>query len=238
MSAKWIPPNLHNLIHAYESGISVNQLAETEGVSRTAIRTALVTAGVTLRTASEQERLKWQNIRQDRAAVERQLQAAWQAKRGRRRSRVTKEAFASSRQQRLPAHHISPLEWQIIGALFVGGVPCAPQVACGPYNVDIALQACPIAIEVSTSSLKCNGTSPVVERTEYVLNRGWALLYITYCASGLDLDLITQQVLSLIQLACCDKTLVYGRYGMMRGDGQAKPVRCRYLDHFPRIPGF
>lgn len=67
------------IVEAYTGGESENSLAKRYGVSRQVIRHRLLSRGVTRRTQSEAETLKWKKIKATPGGVERQCAAAWKA---------------------------------------------------------------------------------------------------------------------------------------------------------------
>lgn len=79
MAAKIELPNIDHWVAKYRAGMSVNQIAKESGVSRPCVNRNLISQGVTLRTQSQAETVKWQTIKQTAGGVERQLSAAWAA---------------------------------------------------------------------------------------------------------------------------------------------------------------
>lgn len=70
---------VNSIIKAYIAGESENSLAKRHGVSRQVIRQRLLSHGVTRRSQSEAETVKWLTIKATPGGTERQLSAAWGA---------------------------------------------------------------------------------------------------------------------------------------------------------------
>lgn len=85
-NARWSPEDPASLVSRYVGGESLKAISDNLGTSRQAIGDWLKRHGVTLRGKSEAETLKWSVMKEDRQAVERQCQAAWE---GTKRRRVT-----------------------------------------------------------------------------------------------------------------------------------------------------
>lgn len=79
VSRQWKPDDPAKLIADYVGGESENSLSDRFSISRGAIRRLLLRNGVSPRTASEAETIKWSSMKHDRSAVERQCSAAWKA---------------------------------------------------------------------------------------------------------------------------------------------------------------
>jgi len=74
----------YRAVALYQSGLSENQVAQTIGCSRTVVRCALTKSGVYVRSQSEAETLKWQQMSADKR--KRQVQSAHQAVKDKPRS--------------------------------------------------------------------------------------------------------------------------------------------------------
>lgn len=63
----------------YQGGMSEKATAQKYAVTRASLRVFLLDSGIAIRGRSDAEKVKWSALKTDRAAVERQCSAAWQA---------------------------------------------------------------------------------------------------------------------------------------------------------------
>lgn len=163
-----------DLVRLYASGESVNALAEKFGFSRPTITRYLKGAGVTLRSASEQERIKWERMTPD--ARKRQVEAAHAASRGVPKTIESLEKSARTRQERVL--HSSPGEVELQAMLAARGVETIRQQAIGPYNCDLGAE--PVAVEIFGGNWHWHGKHlrRTPERLRYLLDRGWHVLMV------------------------------------------------------------
>ena len=178
MSRIIIVPDIDNLIRRYIAGESEKQLALIVGISRGCFRNQLLKHGVKPRGRSESmsERMR-QSTPEERQRIS---AAAHDAVRGRKRSIEDLHARALSRQRTLS--QASDAEFELAGMLKVYGVNFIQQLAVGPYNIDIAINETPIAVEVMghgnkrmTKSVRGIGHA---ERIEYLFNAGWNVVIV------------------------------------------------------------
>jgi len=220
----------------YASGESILALSKRYSVSRTAISRLLVAAGVKLRSASEQERIKWGRMRDDPAAVERQCGAAWDAVRGAAHTDDHRRRIAVGNQASMG--HSSPVELVVGDCLRAVGIEAVPQFAADRYNLDLAIPERRIAVEIQWGGISFNTAESFRERCDYLSGKGWCVLYAVHVGLGIDTAYIREKVVALCDLASRDEWAVRGCYGMIRGDGKDVTPRSRHLDHLPRVPGF
>lgn len=224
--AKVIPTEV---IERYKAGESLFVLAKEFGIARgrsgnkpTGLTRILIEAGVSLRGRSESQRNKWAKI-QDPCRRRSQVEAA-----------LTARAIRHEQEQ----WKVAPTELCLAGALEALGIAFSPQKAVGTYNLDIALDEFPISIEVErgTAFSPCYYRS-LFRRTEYLLNRGWAVLFVITGEFPLDVTPVTQKVVALLDDARSDKAIV-GKYGVIDRHGERVSSPRYQFDTLTRIPGF
>lgn len=220
-------PNLDDLIERYVGGVSLKQLGDESGVSRSALARRFRQHGVEIRGQSEAERLKWQVA--DRRTVERQLSAAWTARRGSVDSMETKIRRARTMGARL--HRVGKFEHEL--AELLRGVQ---QRAVGPYNVDVALRRGRVAVEIQSTNGFPIRLYVHRERTEYLLDAGWHVLYVMHRGT-FALKAVAEQVRAFAKLARRDES-GRGQYGMIRGDGKPATGSRQNFNGLSRVPGF
>ena len=220
----------------YVAGASEKALADTLGISRSAVRTRLIEAGVQPRTQAESEALKWTVLKRDRRAVERQCSAAWAAARGRVQPLAELLMKAKTRAARLS--HVGRHEDALRIALRKCGVLATPQFQVGPYNLDLSLRKYRVAVEILTAYLDAaKSVSP--KRMYYLFDRGWAVL-ILYCPTSkgaIKADALAQHVIAFAQATRRDPT-ARRQYGVIGGDGQ--PISASRFQRYDgtRVDGF
>ena len=230
----------------YASGDSINALSKRHNIGRDFIVARFVEANVELRSQSEAERLKWQHLKQDPKAIERQCSAAWKATRGSKRSLETRTKFARTMQNNRTAR-IGIYENTLADTFSKLGFSTTQQFACGPYNLDIALNAVPISIEVfskrptSLHGTKYGGYGNFYKRSEYILNAGFNLIFVLLWPShlcGFNTGiLIAKHIITYANILSRNKT-THCKYGVIGGDAQPVTIKSFNLKSRSRIQGF
>lgn len=255
MTAKTVTPNLDNLIELYNAGESLKQIALKAGCDRTTMRRQFVAAGVEIRGRSDAEFAKWRSIKSDRAKVVAQCSAAWDASRNKTKSQRTREAIAVAC-YRGAGKRIGKRELEIIDALASRGVQSISQWPVGAYNIDIAITASRLAVEIVGTSWNSDLLAIQRKRCEYLCGAGWGVLFVHVwrkspgiirgvrnsgtrngvirISDSVNVALIADYIVSLLDHSGGNKSFL-GKYGMV--DGHAKPFSgSRYnFDSLARI---
>jgi very-short-patch-repair endonuclease len=238
MPLRLVVSNEQDLVDRYVSGVSLKQLSDESGYGRNVLLARLRKHGVAVRGRSDAELLKWQSIKQDPALVQRQVRAANNACRGRKRSLA--ERIKGARTAARTYARLGNAEVKILDALVNTVGDMNFQHAIGPYNVDGAFRADRVAVEVQLGNLHRPNSSVAGHRIEYVLNAGWAVLLIiaqNAKRDGFDLASLTEQTRAFRDRVRRDPTCI-GKYGMIGRDGQPMASFRDDLDKLPRIVGF
>lgn len=281
MTAKLNLSNLDDLVREYSAGASVNQLAKQCGVSRPALTRALVSAGVDLRSASEQERIKWQKVGTNRTAIVKQCGAAWEARRKTFTAKEGREIVAAYRSgvsikgivarlrasgrpgspyrirallvsegisirslklsrpssAMVRAEHVSMTKRELIAREALGEF--APQFPFGKYNIDFALDADRVAVEIEKEwpNSRTKGGQKL-ERLEYLIDCGWRVLYLIVQRLDTTPTEIRKHTDAFLEILRGDESPVGGCYGMVRCNAKKVSRRRRGFDHLPRVVGF
>lgn len=231
-----ITPGISDEIVArYADGMSANAISKAVGISRNAVNRELTKRGVQIRGQSEAEAAKWKIMRNIEGAVERQCRAAWDAARGRFDSIESRCARAISTQA--AGNKIFRHETDLAVALADFGFPCTQQLAVGPYNLDIAINEFPVAVEVIGAPPWEFTKTKLRDRTEYLLDRGWFVVFVRYHRRirPVIIDHAAEQLVAYLDLARKDKT-VFGKYGMVIGHPEYSPTSRYDLDGLPFVP--
>lgn len=161
---------LHRL-HVHEA-MSIKALAERFDVSRSAISRGFGRLGLSWRSRSDAELIKWRAM--DIGARRRQVAAANAAIRGRPANQERLMRAAVSRQASLVK--IGRLEVDLAGRLARCGFPNILQLAVGRYNLDIGLA--PVAVEIQNATCAPLLVPRLRKRCEYLADAGWNTIYL------------------------------------------------------------
>lgn len=210
----------------------MKQIAGEAGVSRTAMGRAFAGVGVEIRGRSDAERLKWAGMDSEKRAA--QVAAAHVAARGRVDTLASKLARAKTRYERLL--HRGHMEDAIGRELQALGHRIDWQLPVGPYNVDIAIHGCRIAVEVSCGGGKASRRSLLPKRTQHIVDAGWTVIFVEAARGGRAPSLVAERIHAISQSIGRDHAS-RGQYGVISGQGEALPSHGPHLDHLTRIRG-
>lgn len=236
MTRKLEIPDFDDLVARYLAGTSFLQLSKESGIGRNVLTNAFKRANIPLRTASEQERIKWSLLKTDRAKVVRQMQGSWLGRRGQKDSLEVKIRRAHATYTRLKG--VGKWESEIVTLLRARGLNVLPQLPIGTYNVDFAIDPPRIAVEVQTAWLR-GGKSTKPERLNYILDQGWTLVIVYLPKRGPvpTIPLIAEKLHALAELRSSDPTLA-GQYLMIGSNAKCIAPEGFNLDGRTRIASF
>lgn len=165
-----------DIVSLYAGGMSENAIARHFGVSRSPICRILSESNIKRRGRSEAEALKWSQMPE--GARRAQVYAAHHASNGKKRSKEELKKRALSRETRW-ARHTTKDAVSLMEFLASLGVRCGAEVACGPYNIDVAV-AGTIAVELHGGGwhMSVIRRAKEPERIKYLLDRGWQCLTV------------------------------------------------------------
>jgi very-short-patch-repair endonuclease len=232
-------PDLDKLIEDYLAGRSILQLSKELGVSRPTITRRLQRAGIEIRDMSDAHKVMWSTLKHDRGAMERHLGKAWDATRGRE---VGDRALLAQHHFERQNQTVGMFEGELAGHLRLAGVDVKQQFAVGRYNLDLALDEPAVAVEILGSRRGARLIAQFLQRTEYLLDRGWSVIVVlcwgtTADASDRALPIdTTQKLLAYHEAGRRDESLL-GRYGMIGGERYPRSARRYEFEHLPAIPG-
>jgi len=195
----------------FNSGQSVNSIANHFGISRSAITRTLRYNNIQPRSKSDAERLKWGRIKATQGGVNRQLGGAWKANIG-----AGEQAIADDLRSR--------------------GYSVTQQFAVDRYNLDIAVNRMPIAIEIEGAAPGTFASGRMAKRTKYLINNGWFVIFVRFKRPNRPIApiFVVNQLVTLIKFASKNKT-VFGQYGVILGDPKYRPAISYNLDGVTRI---
>lgn len=237
VKAAHLPPiDVSGLVTRYQEGASVNALAKAFGVSRSVISLRLLTAGVKLRDQSESEQLKWSLM----DPIQRAAQTAAAHKASAIKFRGVKPsagAMIAKSAMWERTKFMTKSEATVSAILKDIGIPHTPQKVVGTYNIDLAVDELPIAVEVCWSHPGATYGPKLRRKIEHLLDRGWLVVFIWMLSGNtLNLGRINEHMPAWLDRARRDKS-VFGRYGVIRCDRKTGPILREYLDGLPMVEG-
>lgn len=226
MTRKFAHLNVDDIVSLYESGKSVKALAEQFFVSRSVIDNRLRERGITPRGRSDSMYLRMaQSSREDRLRL---TQNAHAATRGTPQPEDRQIRQAQGRE--LSKSHVSTRAIALASILACRGFPVTFEKACGPYNLDLAINTHSIAVEIQGGNWHAYGRhgARLNKRRKYVLGAGWHLVEVWFRA-GIreDINAITNQIITLAESAS-GLDSISRQHWVMAGDGLAAPIIKSY----------
>lgn len=230
--AQQIKLPIEEIIERYVSGETEQSLARAYGVDRGTISKRLKDAGIQRRTMSQAGTIKNANLTPEQRSQ--YANAAHEAVRGRKHSLDEKIQRAQTRQSKQLG--VSDTEKLLREWIKQRGIDIIPQMAVGPYNVDIGTDT--VAVEIFGGSWHGTGIhrERAPERCRYLLDRGFNLIIIWTDARKWPLsEASADYVASFIQLTCSDPS-IRGQYRVIWGDGKEVPLSRLNIDNLSVIP--
>lgn len=167
---------IETVISLYQSGTSELALAKKFHVSRIVIRRIFTENHIPTRSFSDAQRFRNANMTKEERMAN--TEAAHIAARGR------KATFAEKRKRAMTIFergvHVSPCEIDAMNALRKKGLDSQNQFPVGIYNIDIAIDSFPIAVEIYGGNWHSHRTrkNGHFKRTKYILNKGWNVIIV------------------------------------------------------------
>lgn len=230
------PVNVPLMVKQYRQGRSINALAKRVGRDRNLVIARLLANGVQLRTQSEQETLKWAAMSQ--AQRDAQVRAA----------HIASPIKNAGQKPSLSSMIAKSIAWEVTGRmnpreLLVSqfltdlAIPHTAQRRVGTYNIDMAINELPIAVEVVASVPSRIYGPKLRKKVIDLLDGGWFILFVYMLTGNRNrLERISEQLPSWLERARVDQS-VFGRYGVIRCDSKHGPILRPYLDGQPTIDG-
>lgn len=219
-------------VGAYLGGESEKDLAARYGVSRPVMKRWLDAAGIQRRTLREASLLHQATLSPERR--QEKLAAAHAAARGRVHTEEERAKAALTRELRGDGGHTSSGTEYLCDQLDARGVSYTREKAVGRYNVDVALSAYPIAVEVLGGNW--HGAKAIhARRTPYILDRGWNMVFLWHTRRCKISAAAVDQVMALTEIASVDPAEVR-QYWVLRGDGKIDAVGRADDDEFALVP--
>ena len=217
--------DVDDLVRRYKLGASVKKLAEDCGCARGVVEGRLRERGVVLRGRSEA-----MCVRMAATPVEerqRIVSKAHDAVRGRVHSEEEKVRRAKTRHELQLGISTYARELQLPLEKLCGRVHLEWPV--GRYNLDLALDAFPIAVEIHGGGWHSSGRHAArrTERLEYLRRCGWSIVEVWQIQSGWDPLAVAYQIGAIHKLLGPNPPAI-GEHWMLRCDGELAPALRSY----------
>lgn len=206
--------SIASLAKNYLAGESLKSISDRTGFSRNVIANRFKKRGIEPRSASDAERFKWAAMTESQRS--RQVHAAHVARKG-------------------------LYEDEIAEMIRNAGFSVTQQSRVGPYNLDIAVDGMPFAVEVTSFSPSQFRMTKGPKRTKYLLDRGWFVVFLrrppVRTRNYFSSEFVSKQFVALLDRARRDPS-VFGRYGVLFCHPDYRPSRGYDLDGLASIEGF
>lgn len=227
--------DLNDLRRLYEAGASVKQLAEHFGCSRGPVVDRLKNMGITPRTRSEAMLVRMANTSfEERQQLVKNANAA-----ARHRVHTEEEKIKRARRVYETKSNVSSYEIDVMRALRLEGFTVESQFPVGPYNLDIALVECSLAMEIHGGGFHASGRHAArrPQRLEYLFSRGWAVIEVWRVTPVTwNPVAVAENFIALSQLMRRDPP-PQSRHWVILGDAEPAPICRSYGYDVPAIPG-
>lgn len=224
--------DLNDLAKRYLSGASMEQLGKEVGVDPTTLARRLRRVGVAIRDRRAAQATRYaQSTAEQRIAL---TAAANVASRGIKRTpeQVARSTGARAEALRATRSVVGGFEQELQAMLVKRGVNPTPQLAAGPYNIDLALP--PVAVEVHVCASSPLSNARLRKRVEKLAERGWSVLYVWISKHSPLTEKAADKVVSLVELAKRNPSTL-GQHWVIRGSGEDAVVNRRDSHHRPGV---
>jgi len=224
MPTKIESSNFDNIVKAYLSGVSENQLAKINNVSRSVIHRILLKKGIKRRGRSEAELLKWSQMPKEKR--KHQFKAAHEAARNRARSMGEMSKSAKTKQKTLSK--VGKGEKYILNWFREKGFDAIPQRAFNQYNIDIAIGDS-VAVELMRYTASPFRRESDSRKIKNLTNLGWNVIYVWVTRGDILVERTIEQIIPIIKRTYSDPTF-RGKYWVIRGTGEVYTTSCSDSD--------
>jgi predicted transcriptional regulator len=214
----------------YESGMWKNEIAESTGISEGAVGKYLAKLGIPIannRADAMSNRIS--RMTDDEIAA--MTAPAHEAVRGMKRTDadLVKRAKGKERVGKM----VGQAEKDLYALLIDMGLSPIPQKAVWKYNIDFMLNG-NIAVEVTGRNRKPSNWPTYRERIKYLLNGGFALVYV-WANTTFPIEIgAAEYLVSFCEKASRDPS-VFGKYWVIRRDGKLMTTGGMDNNDFPGI---
>lgn len=209
--------DVEDLVERYVGGESEKALGLRYGVNRTSIRSRLVAAGIAIRGQREANVLRMRREGPEGRAL--LLASAHAARRGTHDppERVLARTKVRARNNADKTWLVGAGEADLRLWLRHRGLLMTPQLAVGPYNLDLARR--PIAVEVAAINNMPLHVPRWRQRSKYLAEHGWAICYVWVTDAHRLTKAAANEVIAFNKFAQGHPPAA-GQYRVVRGSGE------------------
>jgi hypothetical protein len=205
--------DVNNLIQCYLAGETENRLSQRFGVSRPTVIRRLQDAGIARRSMGEANKLAAAQLTPE--ARRARARAANEARRGQRAGEREMFLKAQRRNRRVGAGEEMLRGWLEQRGYFVDA-----QRPEGRYNLDLAIL--PIAVEVHVNAHHPSSDTRILERVEYLRDRGWHMVYVWITRRYFLSESAADKIIALLDTIRRSPSISC-QYWVIRGNGEDAP---------------
>jgi len=229
--------NLDELAERYQEGESMQALATEVDANRSTLKSRFKNRGIDIRSGSEAQKRRWERVK----AEGRTDELVGPAHEGRRGQTLGRQELLNRAQgiEDAAQEGRAPLgrhENALASKLRSKGLSITQQRAVGPYNIDVAIDSPPIAVEVLSRHLNRKARRVFRDRMKCLFSRDWAIAYIfAFEWADVSIASIAEQLVTLTKSGGTGPPAINGRYWVIGSDGEFVAFAGRDLDNLARI---
>lgn len=212
--------NPDEIVNLYLSGVSVNALSKKYPIGRRGIDSLLRKEGVKMRSQSESELIKWQNMTEEQK--KRQVEKAHKAVKRLPDSHWDRVMRLNAKCKENTLSKVGHLETEFIQQFKKLGFEPVSQKAVDRYNIDIAINT--TAVEIHINGANPHNAVSYKRRIINLLKLGWNVIYVKI-TSDVFIEITANKIGRMIHLIESNPSSVC-QYGMIRGTSEIVTSGC------------
>ncbi len=222
MSRRIELPDLDHLLQCYVTGEPEQKLALESGVSRALFRRRLIEHGITPRNVSDSMFIRWRKATPEQR--QQMVAAAHVASKGRHVTERELLLHSATNERNLLG--AVPIEYELSAQLIAAGLHVTQQKAVGVYNVDVAINEPPVAVEIFGGGWHASGRHAIrfLKRTEYLLDHSWSVVIVWIDSRRYPLGVGCVDYLVALSNTLRNHPTPLREYRVILGDGTPAPV--------------
>lgn len=223
-----LPADWSEYLSRYDSGMSVNAIANAIGVNRATVNRWLKISGETPRGRSEAEFRKWESMTESQRAN--QVRKAHDAVRGSKHGEQALLNRSASLSQTMTGATFD--ETRLAYALEERGFMVTQQLPVGKYNIDVAIHSPSVAVELFGGRWHTTGkhARSFFPRGKYILSKGFMLIVVWSVRDHLLEPLPAAKTIHALAQRTSRNESGCRRYQVILGDGKTAPARDCYFN--------
>ena len=223
------------IIKLFNSGMSVNAISKSAGLQRNTINRILEINGISPRSQSEAEKLKWSQMSMNQKRKQTIKARKAIAKKGFDHLSGPETIKKAAETRAINKKFIGAGETEFLKWIKERKYPAIPQAGIHSYNIDILIGD--LAVEIHNCTTAPHLMKSARKKIEYLLNAGINVLYIKIkTKKGIDIQKITSDyAITFFEEIRSNPTFI-PQYRMIRGNGEFMASGCLKNNHLSVIP--